>query len=157
MIPADFHSLHMLLTDEALTLSRAKGAEYASNTDALFNFKDQASSSCSKYDVLRIFLNKHLSSIDKSLRKLALADLACKQQGVIFDPAKTLAYTSEPFRLRIIDAINYLALAEALVAEDRALEDKGPLEEVDEVLLKRVFKDDWKPKFADWEDPDGGK
>ena len=81
-------------------LSASKGLEYSGETDRLANFKDQAKllGFATPIQVLGVYLNKHLGSINKFISGL--------DKGL-----------SEPIEGRIDDAILYLVLLKALINE----------------------------------------
>lgn len=79
----------------------SKGKEYASDRDALANFKSANDLGVTPQQKLFIFLDKHLSSIKSYI----------KNNGVTF--------SNEPIEGRINDAINYLFLLRCLIKESK--------------------------------------
>lgn len=91
------------LFDECYALANDKGKAYSGEDDCLSNFKRNAEKlNLSKYQVWAIYAEKHLDTIINSIK---------------FNPDKPVDET-EGLRGRIIDAINYLAILESLLAED---------------------------------------
>ena len=93
---------------EESDLLNKKGAEYASDADALANFKKQAREmqeelglNATPLHALWFLLNKHLSSIKSYIRK-----------GHVL--------SDEPIKGRLMDARNYLFLAHCLIEEMEA-------------------------------------
>lgn len=86
-----------------LLLLKDKGEAYSGKEDALANFKDNGKRlGMSKYQVWAIYANKHIDSINNAIK---------------YNPEKPVDKT-EGLRGRIIDAINYLIILEALLQED---------------------------------------
>jgi hypothetical protein len=84
-------------------LLRVKGGEYAGSTDRLANFKRGASrTGAHPYQVLWIYLSKHLDSVETFIRKTV-----CEVPQEL----------SEPIEGRLDDIINYCLLMKALVQE----------------------------------------
>lgn len=79
-------------------LNETKGNDYAGHEDVLANFKRQAQNlGLTKEQVLAVYLNKHFDAINTY----------CKDGSV----------KSEPIEGRIHDAIVYLLLLRAMIAE----------------------------------------
>lgn len=94
--------LFKTLIKEEMELLNKKGAEYASDADALANFKKGADDiGINPKQILWIFLNKHLSSIKSYIKK-----------GVVL--------SDEPIKGRIQDARNYLFLLQCLIDEEES-------------------------------------
>jgi hypothetical protein len=92
------------LYDECLAVQKAKGADYSGREDALANFKRNAERlGMTKYQIWAVYTAKHIDSIFNSIKT---------------DP-NSPQVESEPLRGRIVDAISYLSILEALLAEDR--------------------------------------
>ena len=115
------------LLEKAARTRTIKGLEYSSSADRLSNFKAQARPllskfnsshkivnhrSLSKYDILRVYLNKHLASLDTILGQLAEND---NKQIPIAVTLKGFAETPDS---RFIDIINYICLLNAMIEED---------------------------------------
>jgi len=82
----------------------AKGKDYSGKEDALANFKKGAESlGMTKYQILAVYLSKHLASIMNAIKT---------------SPSYPQV-ESEPMEGRIQDAINYLAILHAMMEEDR--------------------------------------
>lgn len=91
-----------LLIKEEMDLLNNKGAEYASESDALDNFKKQASDvGVSPQAIALIFMNKHFSAIKAYIRKGNVS-------------------SNEPISGRINDMRNYLFLLLCLIEEAEA-------------------------------------
>jgi hypothetical protein len=89
------------LIKEEMKLLEQKGAEYASDTDALANFKKRAEDiGIGPKQILWIFLSKHLDSIKSYIKK-----------GNIV--------SNEPIEGRVQDARNYLFLLLCLIDEEK--------------------------------------
>jgi len=87
---------------ELRTISSSKGVEYANNDDQLANFKRLgARLGVSPEKVAMVLFTKHLDAIDHAL-------------------AHPAAPTSEPVHGRILDAVLYLLLLDALISEGGA-------------------------------------
>jgi len=98
--------LFKIMIKEELDLLNKKGAEYASDADALDNFKKGAADiGIDPKQILWIFLNKHLSSIKSYIKK-----------------GHTIS--DEPIAGRIQDARNYLFLLLCLIDEAAAADAK---------------------------------
>ena len=103
--------LFKAIIKEEMELLNKKGAEYASDTDALANFKKRSDDiGIDPKQILWIFLSKHLDSIKYFIKKGQVA-------------------SSEPIEGRIQDARNYLFLLTCLIAEDKEMAKKSPPEE----------------------------
>jgi len=101
--------LFKALVKEEMDLLNKKGAEYASDTDALANFKKRAEDiGIGPKQILWIFLSKHLDSIKSYIKK----------GHVISD---------EPIEGRIQDARNYLFLLSCLIDEEKTEAKAKPL------------------------------
>ena len=102
---SDFEALMGNTFGNLTKLSASKGLEYSGETDRLANFKDQAKllGFASPIQVLGVYLNKHLGSINK------------------FIAGGTAS--SEPIEGRIDDAILYLVLLKALISERQTPKD----------------------------------
>lgn len=91
------------LFDECIQVLDKKGKDYSGTEDALSNFKLNGERlGLSKYQILSVYMNKHLDSITRSIQT---------------SPTKPQV-ESEPLRGRIVDAINYLAILGAMLHED---------------------------------------
>ena len=103
MNSSDFEALMGNTFGNLTKLSASKGLEYSGETDRLANFKEQAKllGFATPIQVLGVYLNKHLGSINKFISGL--------DKGL-----------SEPIEGRIDDAILYLVLLKALIDEGRA-------------------------------------
>ena len=103
MNSSDFEALMGNTFGNLTKLSASKGLEYSGETDRLANFKDQAKllGFATPIQVLGVYLNKHLGSINK------------------FIAGGTAS--SEPIEGRIDDAILYLVLLKALICEDKPI------------------------------------
>jgi hypothetical protein len=98
-------ALHAKLVEQERDLLNRKGAEYASDDDALDNFKRGAREiGIDPKQILWIYMSKHLSSIKSFIRK-----------------GKVLS--DEPIAGRIADARNYLFLLQCLIDEDERTKD----------------------------------
>lgn len=87
------------LMDQAHAVLSNKGADYADSADALAGFRRIADDTgLSMRQVWGVFFGKHLSAVQAYVRHGKLE--------------------SEPLRSRIIDAINYLILLNAIHEED---------------------------------------
>lgn len=103
MNTAELDTIVTTTFEECKKLLITKGGEYAGGSDRLANFKRGAGRVGVKpLTVLHIYLSKHLDAIDTYVRKAQ-----CEETQVL----------SEPIEGRIDDAINYLLLAKALIAE----------------------------------------
>lgn len=100
MNSSDFEALMGNTFSNLTKLSASKGLEYSGGVDRLANFKEQAKilGFASPIQVLGVYLNKHLGSINK------------------FIAGGTAS--SEPIEGRIDDAILYLVLLKALISEN---------------------------------------
>lgn len=94
------------LFEECRSMMTSKGADYASPEDSLANFKRNAKRlGLTKYQVWAVYFGKHIDAIFNAIKKA---------------PASAVEGTaSEPLRGRIVDAMTYLAILEALMAEDQ--------------------------------------
>ena len=93
-----------------MDLLAQKGIEYASDEDALANFKKRSDDiGIDPKQILWIFLSKHLDSIKHFIKKGHVA-------------------SNEPIEGRIHDARNYLCLLACLIAEDKEEAKKKPKE-----------------------------
>jgi len=91
------------LLEECRALRISKGVDYSGASDVLDNFKRNAEPwGLTKYQVLSIYLSKHLDSVRNSIK----ANPSYPQ------------VESEPIRNRIADAVNYLLLLHCLLEED---------------------------------------
>lgn len=91
------------LFNECIATLKSKGADYASNTDSLANFKRNAERlGMTKYQVWLLYFTKHVDAIINSIKR---------------DPTSPQV-ESEPLRGRILDDINYLVLLHCLLEED---------------------------------------
>jgi hypothetical protein len=93
------------LFKECFEVMHSKGVDYASKEDSLANFKRNAAAlGLTKYQILLIYLNKHLDSINNAIK---------------YHPELPRTETvSEPLRGRVIDAINYLTILINMLTED---------------------------------------
>jgi hypothetical protein len=99
-------SLFKTMIKEEMDLLNKKGAEYASDADALANFKKRAEDiGIDPKQILWIFLSKHLDSIKSYIKK-----------------GKEIS--DEPIAGRIQDARNYLFLLHCLNEEAKAPAEK---------------------------------
>ena len=105
MNSSDFEALMGNTFGNLTKLSASKGLEYSGKEDRLANFKEQAKilGFASPIQVLGVYLNKHLGSINK------------------FIAGGTAS--SEPIEGRIDDAILYLVLLKALIKEGQTPKD----------------------------------
>lgn len=88
---------------ECIKTLETKGADYASDTDALANFKRNAERlGMSKYQVWLLYFTKHVDAIINSIKR---------------NPNNPQV-ESEPIRSRVIDNINYLILFDCLMGEN---------------------------------------
>ncbi len=93
--------LFTTLIKEEMKLLEQKGAEYASDADALANFKKRAEDiGIDPKQILWIFLSKHLDSIKSFIKK-----------GHVV--------SNEPIEGRVQDARNYLFLLLCLLDEEK--------------------------------------
>lgn len=91
------------LLKEAASTAYAKGKAYSGEDDSLANFKRNAERlGATKYQILAIYLNKHLDSIMNAIKE---------------NPEFPVDST-EGMRGRIIDAVNYLTILWSLIQED---------------------------------------
>lgn len=91
------------LLQEASEIAFAKGKAYSGNTDSLDNFKRNAKIlGLSKYQVLAIYMNKHLDSILNAIK----------------ESPEFPVDSTEGMKGRIQDAINYLSILWCLIQED---------------------------------------
>lgn len=91
------------LFNKCLALLKSKGEAYSGNEDALSNFKMNGQRlGLSKYQIWSIYFNKHIDSINNAVK---------------YNPNHPEDKT-EGLQGRIIDAINYLVILEALLSED---------------------------------------
>lgn len=119
MKKSQFRSLIVIVANKLLSLTASKGEEYARSDDQLANFKRQGvDNDFPPEGILMIYLNKHLDSIKKFVR-----DLRTKEVGQIQE--------SEPIEGRIDDAILYLVLLRALIAERRDPDLRGLVDRPD--------------------------
>ena len=120
MNSSDFEALMGNTFGNLTKLSASKGLEYSGETDRLANFKDQAKllGFATPIQVLGVYLNKHLGSINKFISGL--------DKGL-----------SEPIEGRIDDAILYLVLLKALINEKEGVRFK--IEDVfDAATIQRI-------------------
>jgi len=95
--------------DEVLKISESKGKAYAGEGDSLANFKRNAERlGLSKYQVFGVYFNKHIDSINNAISQ---------------NPDKPVDKT-EGLHGRIVDAVTYLCILDALLIEDNNNEDK---------------------------------
>ena len=100
--------LFKVMVKEEMDLLNKKGAEYASDADALANFKRQAEAwGVSPLVVLGIFMDKHYSAVQSYVRK----------GGKIV--------SNEPIEGRVNDLRNYAFLLLALIEDLKASEPKN--------------------------------
>lgn len=93
--------LFKAIIKEEMELLNKKGAEYASDDDALANFKKRSDDiGIDPKQILWIFLSKHLDSVKYFIKK-----------GQVV--------SSEPIEGRIQDARNYLFLLQCLIHEEK--------------------------------------
>ena len=112
-------ALHEALVAEEARILDQKGREYASENDALGNFKKRAvDNGIDPKQILWIFLSKHLDGI-KSYIKIGHE------------------ISEEPIKGRINDARNYLFLLHCLVEEEK-VEKQKTLDELNKADQKRV-------------------
>ena len=98
-----------MVKEESDLLTR-KGAEYASDEDALANFKKRSEDiGIDPKQILWVFASKHIDSIKSYIRK-----------------GKEIS--DEPIEGRINDARNYFFLLAALIHEEKELAAKKPNE-----------------------------
>ena len=98
MIKEDFLRLIEKMHQEEIEEHRNKGADYASESDVLSNFKEEGQDlDLSPEKILEVYLNKHIRAIKKFI--------------------KTGKLESEPIESRIKDSRLYLALLQALIEE----------------------------------------
>jgi len=91
---------------DAVETLKIKNRAYASNGDALANYKEASRFlGCSKYETWGNYFFKHVSSIFKAIR----------------DNPESPVDMSEGLRSRIIDAITYLGMLEAMLVEDATI------------------------------------
>lgn len=96
------YAFEHILKDATETL-KVKNQAYSSNGDALANYKEASRFlGCSKYETWGNYFFKHVSSIFKA----------------ISDNPESPVDKSEGMRSRIIDAITYLGMLEAMLIED---------------------------------------
>lgn len=82
-----------------------KNADYSTPEDTLSNFKEMASfTGTTKYQAWLVYFGKHLHAIINSIRK----------------SPEFPQVESEPIKGRIVDAIVYLQILDALIEEDKA-------------------------------------
>jgi hypothetical protein len=94
-------ALFKAMVKEEAELLNTKGLEYASDADALANFKKRAEDvGVDPKQILWIFLSKHLDSIKSYIRKGA-------------------TISNEPIEGRVNDARNYLFLLICLIKESQ--------------------------------------
>lgn len=92
-------NLHASMSETEAELLFSKGKEYASDADALSNFKRRAEDvGVSPEQICWIFASKHFDSIKSYV-------------------AKGQTFSNEPIEGRIADARNYLLLLLALIQE----------------------------------------
>lgn len=90
---------------------RAKGQAYSGNAEANSNLERSAKDAdLSKYQILHVFLNKHLACIRNAIRENPHAPVD----------------DTEGLRGRIIDTINYLAILSSMLKEDELRAMKEP-------------------------------
>jgi len=95
----EFDKLQAGIHDEIKALTNTKGVEYANSADRLANFKEVAREVGVKSEVVAwVFLTKHMRSIAKFIKS-----------GQVH---------SEPIHGRIVDAILYLELLDAIIQEE---------------------------------------
>jgi len=95
----EFADLQASTHDEIKVLTTTKGVEYANSADRLANFKEVAREVGVKPEVVAwVFLTKHMRSIAQFI--------------------KSGQTHSEPIHGRIVDAILYLELLDALIQEE---------------------------------------
>jgi hypothetical protein len=110
---AEQQALFKAMVAEEMKLLVTKGSEYASDHDALANFKDQARDvGVSPLVVLSVLMNKHYRSLQSYIR------------------AGGKTKSNEPIEGRIADLRNYLALMAFLIKDLEAekVEKKDPAE-----------------------------
>lgn len=91
------------LFSKCLKILESKGQAYSGNEDALANFKINGERlNLSKYQIWSVYFNKHIDSINNAIK---------------YNPNKP-EDKSEGLQGRIIDAINYLIILQALLEED---------------------------------------
>jgi hypothetical protein len=91
------------LLSEAADIAYAKGKAYSGDEDSLANFKRNGKViGLSKYQILAIYMNKHLDSIMNAIKE---------------HPEFPVDNT-EGMKGRIQDAINYLSILWCLIQED---------------------------------------
>ena len=112
----DFETITTELLEKTKEIRTHKGNEYSNNADVFKSFNDLSTASCTRYDVLRIFLAKHISAINT----------ACASLNGSVD-AQTLEGLSEPIEGRISDAINYLLLLHGMLQEIKPKKQDYPL------------------------------
>lgn len=89
--------------ENVLEISESKGKAYAGNGDSLANFKRNAERlGLSKYQIWAVYFNKHIDSINNAITQ---------------NPNSPVDKT-ESMSGRIIDAVTYLCILEALLEED---------------------------------------
>lgn len=111
MIRSELQDLMAKVFDEVRHINNTKGVEYATDRDALQNFKDGLEFGITPYQNLMVALNKHYRSIQAFVKNGAVS-------------------SNEPIEGRINDLILYSILLRALVQEsrDRRIVDATPAE-----------------------------
>lgn len=109
MIRSELQDLMAKVFDEVRHINNTKGVEYATDRDALQNFKDGLEFGITPYQNLMVALNKHYRSIQAFVKNGAVS-------------------SNEPIEGRINDLILYSILLRALVQEsrDRRIIDEKP-------------------------------
>ena len=88
---------------ECLGLLKIKGEAYSGKEDSLANFKENGKKlDMSKYQIWAVYANKHIDSINNAIK---------------YNPEHPID-KSEGLTGRIVDAINYLVILNALLDED---------------------------------------
>lgn len=91
---------------ECLEMAIKKGADYSGKEDALANFKRNGERlGMTKYQIWSVYFAKHIDSIMNSIKA----------------NAEVPQVESEPLRGRVVDAIVYLTIFEAMLIEDNNL------------------------------------
>lgn len=116
------------LFEECKTILDGKGIAYSGPEDVNDNFKRNAKLlGMSKYQVLSVYMNKHLDSIHNAIKE---------------NPYNPVEKT-EGMRGRIADAINYLVILEAMLKEDKLWEDYPALKTNPKGLKWNKAKKEW--------------
>lgn len=94
-----FDNLRNNIFDDCVKLTETKGDDYTKgNEDVLINFKEGAFLGLTSYQILGVYMKKHIDSIFNYIKNDGQTE-------------------SEPIEYRIQDAINYLVFLQALIKE----------------------------------------